>query len=132
MEAPAVLQHAGCDGCTLPEQQVIELAQAEIEDLERMHSELEAWQQGRETELERIKRKKSERRGLNYGADLRRVNNDLSVPIEEGPDLEGDMGASDSGRVTERRGPPLLPLEEGLGDGRLSQLESQLNEVESG
>jgi hypothetical protein len=127
LEAPDVLQYAGCDGCTLPEQHAIELAQEEIEDLERMHLELEAWRNGRETELERIKRRKAERRGLRYEASIRSASSRLPVSKEEGIDSEGQL---DDEHDNERHDePPVLPLEEGLGGGTLLQLQSQINNV---
>lgn len=127
LEAPDVLQYAGCDGCTLPEQHAIELAQEEIEDLERMHLELEAWRNGRETELERIKRRKAERRGLRYEASIRSASSRLPVSKEEGIDSEGHF---DDEHDNERHDePPVLPLEEGLGGGTLLQLQSQINNV---
>lgn len=92
-----------------------------------MHLELEAWRNGRETELERIKRRKAERRGLRYEASIRSASSRLPVSKEEGIDSEGHF---DDEHDNERHDePPVLPLEEGLGGGTLLQLQSQINNV---
>jgi hypothetical protein len=127
MEAPDVVKIAGCELCTLPERKAVEVAQEELAALERENQELEEWRIERANELDRMRRKKAERRGLRYEAGLRAAGNRLSVPTEEGTELDGEDEAV--GR-TSSAVPNRLPLEEGTGIGSLDRLEKQLNNVD--
>jgi hypothetical protein len=129
MEAPDVVKIAGCELCTLPERKAVEVAQEELAALERENQELEEWRIERANELDRMRRKKAERRGLRYEAGLRAARNRLSVPTEEGPELDGEdeaVGRTSSAFAV----PPWLPLEEGTGIGSLDRLEKQLKNVD--
>ena len=66
MEAPDVLREAGCSHPTKAEVEEITVAENQRAELERLEIEMQEWRQQRETELDRIRRRKAERRGEEY------------------------------------------------------------------
>lgn len=66
MEAPDVLREAGCAHPTKTEVEEITIAENQRAELERLEIEMQEWRQQRETELDRIRRRKAERRGEEY------------------------------------------------------------------
>ncbi len=131
-EAPEILRLAGVANPTLPEQKAVQVAQEELDDLAREQSELDDWREGRETELQRIQRKKAERRGLRYEASLRNAGNRLSVPMEENWEDGGGAGADTESDDEERDSPatfPSLALPEGLHDDTLREVERHIRKV---
>jgi len=128
MEAPDVVKIAGCELCTLPERQAVKVAQEEVAALERENQQLEEWRFERANELERMKRKKAERRGLRYEASLRAAGNRLSVPMEEGAELDAQQ--QDQSLQSELSvNPPAVALNDAL--GRSERLEKQLDNAGS-
>lgn len=66
MEAPDVLREAGCAHPTKAEVEEITIAENQRAELERLEIEMQEWRHQRETELDRIRRRKAERRGEEY------------------------------------------------------------------
>lgn len=66
MEAPDVLREAGCPHPTRSEVQEITIAENQKAEFERLETEMKEWRAQRETELERIRRRRAERRGEVY------------------------------------------------------------------
>lgn len=66
MEAPDVLRQAGCPYPTKSEVQEINIEETQQAEFERMEKEMKAWRSQRESELERIRRRRAERRGEEY------------------------------------------------------------------
>jgi len=68
MEAPDVLREAGCAHPTKSEVEEITIADNQRVEFERLEREMQEWRAQRETELDRIRRRKAERRGEDYTA----------------------------------------------------------------
>jgi hypothetical protein len=66
MEAPDVLREAGCLHPTKTEVEEITIAENQLAEIERLEKEMQEWRKGRATELDRIRRRKAERRGEKY------------------------------------------------------------------
>lgn len=66
MEAPDVLRAAGCPHPTRSEVQEIVIAENQKAEFERIEKEMKEWRAQREAELERIRRRRAERRGEVY------------------------------------------------------------------
>jgi hypothetical protein len=92
MEAPDVLREAGCLYPTKTEFEEITIAEHQRAEFERLEHEMQEWRIEREAELERIRRRKSERRGGQYV-----------------PKADGSMTASDGEEEQAQKG------EEGMG-----------------
>ena len=82
MEAPDVLREAGCEHPTKSEVQEITLADNQRVEFERLEKEMQEWRKQRETELDRIRRRKAERRGEEYTA----MSNGSKVALGLGED----------------------------------------------
>lgn len=68
MEAPDVLREAGCEHPTKTEFQEITIADEQRVEFERLEKEMQEWRNQRATELDRIRRRKAERRGEEFTA----------------------------------------------------------------
>jgi hypothetical protein len=68
LEAPDVLREAGCQHPTKSEVEEISIAADQRVEFERLEREMQEWRKERETELDRIRRRKAERRGEEYTA----------------------------------------------------------------
>lgn len=64
MEAPDVLDRAGCSDCTATAQHDLALAQEQLDEIARLQAEDAAWRENRESELDRMKREKAQRRAV--------------------------------------------------------------------
>ena len=86
MEAPDVLREAGCQYPTKAEIEEITIADDQRMEFERLEKEMQAWRAQRETELDRIRRRKAERRGEQYTAMSNGSKMALGLGEDEGPD----------------------------------------------
>ena len=82
MEAPDVLREAGCQYPTKAELEEITIADDQRMEFERLEREMEEWRKQREAELDRIRRRKAERRGERYTA----MSNGSKVALGLGED----------------------------------------------
>ncbi|KAL7418966.1 hypothetical protein Q5752_006650 [Cryptotrichosporon argae] len=93
--APDVLRVAGCEHPTRNEARQIELEESQRAELARLEAEMETWRAGRETEIDRIRRKKAARRGIEYVPPSRSLSGiygatGLDEELNEGWEVEGD------------------------------------------
>ena len=94
MEAPDVLREAGCQYPTKAEIEEITIADDQRMEFERLEKEMQAWRAQRETELDRIRRRKAERRGEQYTAMSNGSKMALGLGEDEGPDGRRQSQAS--------------------------------------
>lgn len=86
MEAPDVLREAGCQYPTKAELEEITIADDQRMEFERLEKEMQEWRKQREAELDRIRRRKAERRGEQYTA----MSNGSKVALGLGEDEESN------------------------------------------
>jgi len=86
MEAPDVLREAGCQYPTKAELEEITIADDQRMEFERLEREMEEWRKQREAELDRIRRRKAERRGERYTA----MSNGSKVALGLGEDEDSN------------------------------------------
>lgn len=84
MEAPDVLREAGCLHPTKAELEEITIADDQRMEFERLEKEMQEWRTQRATELDRIRRRKAERRGEEYTA----MSNGSKMALGLGEDEE--------------------------------------------
>ncbi|KAK8845349.1 hypothetical protein IAR55_006062 [Kwoniella newhampshirensis] len=99
MEAPDVLRLAGCAHPTKSEVSAVELAESQREELERLETEMQEWRDSRNSELERIQKKKAARRGIPYKPS--RHNSQISLSMDV--DAELDHLDEDSAEMVSER-----------------------------
>jgi peroxiredoxin len=90
VEAPEVLRIAGVAHPTSTEVQEIKFAEDQRVELERLQAEMKEWRQNRETELERIRRRKAARRGEAYIPAPKRLSAVMGLDEELG-ELDPEM-----------------------------------------
>jgi hypothetical protein len=98
MEAPEVLRQAGCLHPTKFETHEITIEDNQRAELERLELEMQNWRQEREAELDRIRRRKAERRGEKYRP--------ISTITDAGLDAPVDMDAGEEAQ-------PAIPIPAG-------------------
>lgn len=82
MEAPDVLRQAGCLHPTKFETHEITIEENQRAELERLELEMQNWRQEREAELDRIRRRKAERRGEKYRPISTITDAGLDAPVD--------------------------------------------------
>lgn len=91
MEAPDVLRQAGCPHPTKSEFQEITIAENQRAEFDRLEAEMRQWRAQRETELERIRRRRAERRGEEYIPTINPSLMDLGLDGEDTNEARVDM-----------------------------------------
>jgi hypothetical protein len=94
MEAPDVLREAGCQYPTKAELEEITIADDQRMEFERLEKEMQEWRKQREAELDRIRRRKAERRGEQYTAMSNGSKVALGLGEDEGPNGRRESRAS--------------------------------------
>lgn len=127
MEAPDVMDRAGCSDCTAVAQHDLALAQEQLDEIARLQEEEAAWRENRESELDRMKREKAHRRAA-------RLSTIAASDAE--PEVEEEMPEADYQATTtteaddERRSIPRTASSGGSADG--GAIATQPRELEEG
>lgn len=127
MEAPEVLRQAGCPHPTKSEVQEITIEENQRAEFDRMEKEMREWRSQRETELERIRRRRAERRGEEYhpmastslmalGLDREEAEHEEAQAQAAVPLPAGSPGSDTTGSPSPGTPNP-MPRPNGIGDG---------------